>query len=194
MSLADRSDEELLAEYKRASRDTREAIAGELFGRYSHQVARWCCRFVGSEDAAVDLAQDVFLKAYLQLDTFRGAARFSTWLYSIARHEALNARRQSRVVLEGEDVLATLPTLEAGPEEVASHSSRARQLMEFLSATLDETERIVFTLHYGDDVPLATITRLLHLQNASGAKAYIVSAKRKLARAARHWHVRGVVL
>jgi hypothetical protein len=37
-------------------------------------------------------------------------------------------------------------------------------------------------LHYGEEVPLETITRLLNLQNASGAKAYIVSARRKLAR------------
>jgi RNA polymerase sigma-70 factor, ECF subfamily len=194
MTRADRSDEELLAEYRRASPDARDAIAGELFSRYYDQVARWSCRFMGKEDAALDLAQQVFLKAYLQLDTFRGTARFSTWLYSIVRHEALNALRQVEPATEGEEVLATLATLEAGPEETASQTSQNRQLMELLSTTLDETERIVFTLHYGDDVPLATITRLLRLDNASGAKAYIVSAKRKLARAARHWPLRGVVL
>jgi RNA polymerase sigma-70 factor, ECF subfamily len=193
MRLPELPDDELLAEFKRASPDAREAIAGELFGRYYDQVARWCWHFLGSEDAAVDLAQNVFLKAYVQLQTFRGAARFSTWLYSIARHEALNVRRQVQPAIEGEDVLATLPTLEAGPEEIAALSSRARQLMDFLSATLDDTERIVFTLHYGDDVPLETITRLLRLQNASGAKAYIVSAKRKLARAGRQMRLRGVV-
>ena len=194
MRFAELSDEELLAEYKRACPDTRDVIAGELFGRYYDRVARWCYRFLGDDEAAIDLAQTVFLKAHVQLDTFRGAARFSTWLYSIVRHESLNVRRRVEPAMEGEDVLATLPTLEAGPEEIADQSSRARQLMEFLSATLNETERIVFTLHYGDEVPLDTITRVLRLQNASGAKAYIVSAKRKLARAARKLRVWGAVL
>jgi RNA polymerase sigma-70 factor (ECF subfamily) len=193
MSLANRSDEELLAAYKDASADEKDAIAGELFGRHYNQVARWCCHFMGSQDAAVDVAQNVFLKAHVQLQAFRGNARFSTWLYSIVRHEALNALRRVEPAMEGEEVLNTLPTLEAGPEEVAVSSSRARQLTAFLSATLDETERVVFTLHYGDEVPLDSITRLLRLHNASGAKAYIVSAKRKLARAARQMRLRGAV-
>ena len=60
-----------------------------------------------------------------------------------------------------------------------------------LAETLDETEQAVFTLHYGDDLPLDRITRMLGLQNASGAKAYIVSAKRKLARAAPRWKASG---
>jgi hypothetical protein len=72
--------------------------------------------------------------------------------------------------------------------------SRRLRLMEFLSATLDQTEQVVFTLHYGDDMPLDTISRLLRLENTSGAKAYIVSAKRKLARAARRLRMRGEAL
>jgi len=49
----------------------------------------------------------------------------------------------------------------------------------------------VFTLHYGDGMPLDAITRLLRLQNASGAKAFVVSAKRKLARATERLRARG---
>jgi DNA-directed RNA polymerase specialized sigma24 family protein len=55
-----------------------------------------------------------------------------------------------------------------------------------LDQTLDETENKIFTLHYGDDVPLKVITRLLGLENRSGAKAHIVSARRKLRRAVHH--------
>ena len=43
------------------------------------------------------------------------------------------------------------------------------------------------TLHYAEEFPLDAVTRLLKLDNASGAKAYIVSAKRKLARAVARW-------
>ena len=48
---------------------------------------------------------------------------------------------------------------------------------------LDETGLQVMTLHYAEEMPLDAITRLLSLKNTSGAKAYIVSAKRKLSTA-----------
>jgi RNA polymerase sigma-70 factor (ECF subfamily) len=194
MRLADLSDDELIAEYSRASAGPRGEIVDELFGRYYEQVARWCYRFTGTREAAADLAQDVFLKAYLHLDTFRGAARFSTWLYSIVRNESINRRHEAEPVAHDDEILADLRVMEPGPEELAEHRARGQRLMQFLSATLDETERIVFTLHYGDDLPLATITRLLRLENPSGAKAYIVSAKRKLARAARRLRAKGQAL
>jgi len=53
--------------------------------------------------------------------------------------------------------------------------------------SLSETEARVMTLHYAEELPLDAVTRLLKLDNASGAKAYIVSAKRKLARAVARW-------
>jgi len=94
-------------------------------------------------------------------------------------------------VLEDEEVLADVAALEAGPEELAERRHRGNRLREFLLTTLDQTERAVFTLHFGDEMPLDAITRLLGLDNNSGAKAYIVSAKRKLAKAAKRLRARG---
>jgi RNA polymerase sigma-70 factor (ECF subfamily) len=194
MPLSDRSDDELLAEYREASQDRQRAVADELFSRHYERVARWCYRLTGTRDAAADLAQDVFLKAHRHLDTFRGTARLSTWLYTIARHEALNRFARAAPAIEDEEILADLPALGEGPEDLAARGSRARRLKAFLSDTLDQTERQVFTLHYGDDMPLDAITRLLRLENQSGAKAYIVSAKRKLARATARLRTRGEAL
>jgi DNA-directed RNA polymerase specialized sigma24 family protein len=53
-------------------------------------------------------------------------------------------------------------------------------MWDLISATLSPLETRVMTLHYGHDVPLAEITGQLALSNPSGAKAYIVSARRKL--------------
>jgi hypothetical protein len=52
-----------------------------------------------------------------------------------------------------------------------------------MQSTLSEVETQVMTLHYGEELSLDAVTRALNLNNASGAKAYVVSAKRKLARA-----------
>ena len=90
-------------------------------------------------------------------------------------------------------MLATLPDeAAASPYEQVARESSNCQLRALLQDALDDTERRIFTLHYGDEMPLDAITRLLGLDNASGAKAYIVSARRKLARAVDRWKARGV--
>lgn len=185
------SGEQLLSAYQRAEPHQKRAAADRLFESYYERVARWCYRFTGERESAADLAQEVFLKAHRHLESFRGSSQFGTWLYSIARNEALNRMKRRPVPTESEEVLIQVPAPEPGPEELATQSSTSRRVQRLLHATLDETERIVFTLHYGEEVPLDAITRMLRLDNSSGAKAYIVSAKRKLARAVEKLFVRG---
>lgn len=166
-------------------------IADELFARHYERVGRWCFRLMGEREAAADLAQDVFLKAHRHLDTFRGTSRFSTWLYTIVRNEGLNRLKRVPPNAQDDQILASLPATTAGPEEQAARASRSRNVMAFLESTLDPMERRVFTLHFGDEMSLDAITRLLGLENESGAKAYVVSAKRKIARASDRMRARG---
>jgi RNA polymerase sigma-70 factor (ECF subfamily) len=181
----------LLTEWRQAEEPQKRAAADRLFATYYERVARWCFRFTGDREAALDLAQEVFLKAHRSLESFRGGSQFGTWLYSIVRNEALNRMKRGSIATESEEALIAVPALDPNPEEQAAAQSRSRRLHRFLHETLDDTERTVFTLHYGEDVPLDAITRMLRLENSSGAKAYIVSAKRKLSRAVEKLFVRG---
>jgi DNA-directed RNA polymerase specialized sigma24 family protein len=65
---------------------------------------------------------------------------------------------------------------------VEIEQTRARN-WRFILETLDQTEAQVMLMHYGEELPLNTVSRTLGLTNKSGAKAYIVSAKRKLSAA-----------
>jgi RNA polymerase sigma-70 factor, ECF subfamily len=96
--------------------------------------------------------------------------------------------------MDSDDVLAEVASLEPRPDEVTERVRHEARLREFLSATLDPLERNVFVLHYGEEMPIDAITRLLRLDNPSGAKAYIVSARRKLAKAAQRLRTRGEAL
>ena len=51
---------------------------------------RLCYRFVGNHEDAADLTQDVFLRAYRALPTFKGESALGTWLYRIAVNVSLN--------------------------------------------------------------------------------------------------------
>lgn len=68
-----------------------------LVHRYQGWVFTLAVRMLGDRAEAEDMAQEIFLKAYRGLKRFRGASRFSTWLYAIASHHCLNqleARRR----------------------------------------------------------------------------------------------------
>ena len=187
-------DEELVRRLQASDAGERQRLAGELFSRYYEKVGRWCLRFTGEREAAADLAQDAFLKAYRHLEGFRGDAKFSTWLYVIVRNECFNRASQAstREMNGDEEMLATVPdAVTESPYDRLARESSNGQLRELLRDALDDTERHVFTMHYGDGVPLEAITRMLRLDNASGAKAYIVSARRKLAKAVQRMKARG---
>jgi DNA-directed RNA polymerase specialized sigma24 family protein len=51
-------------------------VANDLFARHYERMARWCYRFTGDRESAAYLAQNVFLKAHRNLDTFRGISQF----------------------------------------------------------------------------------------------------------------------
>lgn len=198
MPLDQLPDEELLQRHRTAiDGRERDHCINELFRRNYAKVARWCLRFAKDRESAADMAQEVCAKAYRNLDSFQGQSRFSTWLFVIARNHCLNAvRANAREATElkaevEEDFFAGIPDAsDTGPHAELERIASAQLVSEVLSQALDETEKMVFMLHYGEEVPLDTIGRMLQLENRSGAKAYIVSAKRKLARYLRRMQAR----
>jgi RNA polymerase sigma-70 factor (ECF subfamily) len=195
------SDEELIAKARLApgSPGAGECL-NELFVRHRQRVALWCLRYAGDRERALDLAQEVFTLVWRHLDSFQGNAKFTTWLYTICRNTCLNAIRSEATEPsaggDGDfDVMSeTGQFADDSYRSVEDKLDRAALLelaKEWMNSTLDETERRVFVMHYVDGTPLDVITRMLGLTNPSGAKAYIVSSRRKLQERARRWKERG---
>jgi RNA polymerase sigma-70 factor (ECF subfamily) len=189
--MEDLSDQQLVAQYRAEQGSPAAAsLLDELFRRHRTRVATWCFRFTGDVDSAADLAQDVLLKAFQRLDSFRGDSRFTTWLYSIARNRCMDELRSVAAGLDeaGDTVLEDLADTRLEDVSITLEREEADRLVrQLIRDTLDETESKVMTLHYVDELSLDAITRLMGLTNQSGSKAYIVSAKRKLSRAVGKW-------
>ena len=99
--------------------------------------------------------------------------------------------RSSRPAPIEDEALGALPDATAlSPLQMLERARSGPLVQTLLDRALDETEKRVFTLHYGEDVPLDVITRLLGLKNRSGAKAFIVSARRKISRMVQQWNAR----
>jgi RNA polymerase sigma-70 factor, ECF subfamily len=195
MRWEDLSDEALIARYRaEAGQASAEQYLNELFRRHHVKVARWCLSVTGDRESAADLAQEICVKAYQNLSYFKGQSKFSTWLYSITRNHCLNAVRSRANTPEmdsDELVMQTLPDVASdSPLASVERKQQADIARQLINETLEETEKAVFTMHFAQELPLDVITRMLNLTNASGAKAYLVSAKRKLDRAAKRWKAR----
>jgi len=83
--------------------------------------------------------------------------------------------------------LTVLNVMQRWLSETLKLKLREGLLRDLVRDSLSEVEARVMTLHYAEELPLDAVTRLLKLDNTSGAKAYIVSAKRKLTRAVARW-------
>lgn len=189
------SDEELVNRYRAAGGPPQGTpFADELFQRHYSRVALWCFRISGDREQATDLAQEVFARAWTNLDNFRAESRFTTWLYMIARNHCFNALkvrdRRSEEPVEN-DRLDLLGSTNAGFDTALERAQMAGVVRDLMASELTSVESQVMTLHYAEDLPLDSIARLLKLDNPSGAKAYIVSAKRKLKTAVDRWVRRG---
>jgi RNA polymerase sigma-70 factor (ECF subfamily) len=181
------ADEELITVYRENwGTRAREDAAAELFLRHQARITRWCYRFTRDRESASDLAQEILLRAFRNLDSYRGECRFSTWLYVIARNLCMSAiqKRSNEPVWVAKTSPMDFPDTASIDVHTAVETEQSRRRnWRFILDTLDETEARVMMLHYGQEMPLNAVSRMLGLTNKSGAKAYIVSARRKLAAA-----------
>jgi RNA polymerase sigma factor (sigma-70 family) len=116
---------------------------GELVRRYQSPVRAFLGKMTrGDTHLADDMAQETFLKAWQKLKTFRGEARFSTWLFGIAYNEFRGeARRRKELMLEE---ITESPAESSEPDAAAG--SRLRMDLAEVLKTLSSAERAAVVL------------------------------------------------
>lgn len=116
-----------------------------IYREHSARTYALCLRLVGGQTTeATELLQDVFIRAWRKLDTFRGESAFSSWLHRLAVNTLLeNARTEKRRTAR------VLPMEDTGRLPGAARSSgvELRMDMEKAIASLPKGARIAFVLH-----------------------------------------------
>lgn len=88
----DQSDEDIMLDYQSGNR---EAIS-VIFHRYKNRILNFCLRMLGNRADAEDVAHDVFVTLMGHKYTYQSTAKFSTWLFTIARNKCIDRIRKSR--------------------------------------------------------------------------------------------------
>jgi len=109
------------------------AAFDELMIRYERQIYRVCYRFVENRDDAMDLAQEVFIKAFEHLATFRRESSLKTWLYRIAMNHCINhVKKHSQEFVEVTEYTGSIRASAQAQLEDQEQRDHFRRLVKLL--------------------------------------------------------------
>lgn len=152
-----------------------------LLKRYQRPIHALVRQIVPNREDAEELTQDVFIKAFRKLDSFKGGSSLSTWLYRIAWNTAVSATRKKRLVYPefDENQFANLP--DESVDDVLSKEADEQQLQQLERAIerLNPEERALITLYYTENKPLAEIGLILDL-SPDNAKVKLHRTRKKM--------------
>jgi len=156
-----------------------------------------CRSIVGTQEAAEDAAQEVFLKAYRSLKSFRGDAQFSTWIYRIAYRHCLDVLKYEKRRF-AEPLDATNPENESSladriPDPVSfTQNLEIRDLAEAVMARLSPEYRLVLTLREGQGLSYEEIVEMTGW-TLDSVKARLRRARETMLEIARHFEAPPIV-
>ncbi len=168
--LKEKSDQELVGLFKETKND---ACFEELFSRYKNKVYSRCLNFVGNNEDAQDLTQEIFVKTYFNLKKFKGESSFSTWLFRITSNHCYNFVTRKKPVgisLEREEI-----------EKHVGIRDKDRSIkidVQKALLKLSPEDRIVLVMKYIDGYQYKEIAKILNIKE-SAAKMRVKRAKEK---------------
>lgn len=165
------TDEELIVKIRTNPDDYRQIIL-----RYQKKLARYVYYLVGNQDEIDDVVQNVFIKAYVNLNGFNEKKKFSSWLFRIAHNEAVNHLKKNKKTLAFDEKIE----IETGKN--IDDELEKKELEKIINHCLDKIPlnyREILVLYYFEDlsyeeisdslkVPLGTVAVRL-----SRAKKYL---------------------
>jgi RNA polymerase sigma-70 factor (ECF subfamily) len=143
----------------------------QLVEAYQSPIRRFFFNLTGGdEELSKDLAQDTFVKAWLNISSFRATAKFSTWLYRVAYNVFYDYYRAKKPLVE-QDV------------EIFDNTSNTDFGMDFAQALtiLKEEERTAMLLFYMEDQTIDKISKIMNCP-AGTIKSHLHRGKEKLAK------------
>jgi RNA polymerase sigma-70 factor (ECF subfamily) len=142
-----------------------------LVEKYKHPVINVMYRMIRDLNEAEDLAQNVFIRVFQSADRYRASAKFSTWIFTIARHLCLNEIRRrgrhpadslesSQSENEGQPAKQFQDDRTFSPPQAFLHGELERKIQEAV-AELPEKQRLAISLCQEDELSYEEIAEVL---------------------------------
>ncbi len=169
-------DQELLHLFHQTA--TREKAFTALIKKYQEKLYWHLRRLVVDHEDANDVLQNVFIKVWNGLDSFREDSQLYTWLYRIATNEALSFLEQKK-----KRSTVSLTDMEEGlSNRVKSESNfdanKLEWRLQLAIQQLPEKQRVVFNLRYYDEMPYQEMSRILDTSEGALKASYHHAARK----------------
>ena len=134
---------------------------GELLSRYKNLVYSVALRMVSDKDEADDLAQEIFIKLYRNLEKYSPEYRFSTWTMKIATNHVIDHRRKKRQdSVSLDEVGDTLAADERLSPETAYISKEQTEMLRGLIDDLPEMYKVPIVLYHQQGLSYTEISEI----------------------------------
>jgi RNA polymerase sigma-70 factor (ECF subfamily) len=156
-----------------------QAAFRTIVERHQERIFYLGLQFLHSMEDAQDYAQEVFLRAYRKIDSFRGEVPFAAWLYRLAFNLAVNGYHVSRrKLVEASSEGLAIPAREPTPEMQLVETETVDEVRRVL-ARLPEAYNIVIRMHFFDGMSYPEISTATGLP-VNTIKSHVFRAKRIL--------------
>ncbi len=153
-----------------------------LVNRYQDYVFTLTLRMIKSREDAEEVAQDIFIKAYRSLANFRGDAKFSTWLYTIANTTCitfLRKRKPEVQSLDNEKVFEAADSVDSGMQANQIEQKSRLAMVSNAISMLNPEDAQVITLFYKAEQSLEEIATVMGIE-VNTAKVRLHRARTRL--------------
>lgn len=161
---------------------------GLLVERYQNFVFTIVYRMVKVREEAEEVSQDSFIKAFESLSSYRGEAKFSSWLYSIAYRKALDALRKNKKY-KASEIIDDITEGEFETIDNALHyledKERKKTIQECI-LKLPEDDAAIITLYYFEDQSVREISGITQLSE-DNIKVKLFRSRKKLYTLLKHF-------
>jgi RNA polymerase sigma-70 factor, ECF subfamily len=141
-------------------------LLDRLIVQYQHRLLRYLLFLTSNRDLAEDLFQETWMRVLMRGAQYNGAARFDTWLFTIARNLLIDLRRKRTMAsleemceVDGEDRALEIPSEEPTPFELYRIRENGQRVTEAL-LTLDALHREVIVLRFHEELSLEEISQV----------------------------------
>ena len=153
-----------------------------LVSKYKQKVFQTCMGFVHNTDDAADLTQDVFIKVFEKLNSFKGTSAFSTWLYRITLNMAINYTRKKRITSmfnfdQKTDELYKKQSSNKTDDRIIQHENKMH--VKKMLDKLPLTQRKAFVLSHYREMSNNELADVLNI-SAKAAESLLFRARKNL--------------
>lgn len=172
-----------------------------LIEQYKTMVFSTSMGFVHHREDAEDITQEVFIKVYSSLDTFREESRFSTWLYRITVNTSLNYKRSKKMQYAflhpnsdnpDRDPVNIIKDDEKNEPDYSIQENQKRKILKTVLNSLPEQQRMAFVLNKYEDLGYKEIAEIMD-NTLSSVESLIFRAKRNIIKKLDHLYKKTLI-